>query len=249
MRDIPTCSQTGSARTRKRKRMDQTLDTGASENELVRAKFNELPLRGLRNGGWEWIAHLQLKYTKLRNTEYAWRNHASNLSEDVIFSMNFPTANQYQWNLKQSILKVRDMSLYCTDRLGKQISPKIQILREVQSPAETELQITCQLIQPTLSTTRLVEHLCAVDYGIIIASKLTTFEGKIHMIIWSINPYAVPVTLKTGITIGYFSSTSEEQINNASTSVHISDHSNQSQNSRKSTPTQTIIDQVSLMSK
>jgi hypothetical protein len=199
------------------------LDTGASGNVLSKSTFNQLPRRirdkliteeitaAMADGSGLLIyGNIQLN-CRIRSVPISIHFQVANIAEDAILGMSFFVQNQCQLLLDQGILSIQGKHLACIDQSGYPISSKIQVLRNIQIPAETEMQIPCKLASTTSRCTGLVEN-HTEDMGIRIASAITSTNNRQKLMVHCINPHSSPVELRNGVTIGTFTVISDDQI-------------------------------------
>lgn len=97
--------------------------------------------------------------------------------------------------MDQSILRIEDLDLNCTDRHGRNLSTKVQVIKETHVPANSEYQLWCRLINEPAGTTGIIEHYSEADLGVRIATTVALANSNRNVMVQCINPHSTTVEM------------------------------------------------------
>ena len=194
------------------------IDTGCTTNLLGKHIFERLPMQ-VRQGLQECHSHgvmadgthmpfygmisleLRLRDVKVKETFVV-----GAISEDAILGMPFLTDHGCSLDFSRPTLKLAGRELTCTDRHGRLLLSKVQILRDTMLPPNTEVLVNGKVNSQNFFPLGVVE---AQQDGPMLAASVSRPDEKGRLVVRCLNPTDQPWRLKAGTAIGEFTGIEE----------------------------------------
>ena len=197
------------------------LDTGCTTNILSGHVFNSLSSNQkekLRPVGSSatladgsslvFFGQLTLK-GKLRDEPFQSEFLLAHIKEDVIIGMPFLEENQCTLSFVDATLSFGGKELTCTDRRGRDLTSRVNVVREVVLPALSEIMLQCEVQRPS-SRCGLVEGTDSNE--MLVAASLHTLDEENRLFVRCMNTSTEEVKLIPGTSLGRFSGVSSDEI-------------------------------------
>ena len=197
------------------------LDTGCTTNILSGHVFNSLSSNQkekLRPVGSSatladgsslvFFGQLTLK-GKLRDEPFESEFLLAHIKEDVIIGMPFLEENQCTLSFVDATLSFGGKELTCTDRRGRDLTSRVNVVREVVLPALSEIMLQCEVQRPS-SRCGLVEGTDSNE--MLVAASLHTLDEENRLFVRCMNTSTEEVKLIPGTSLGRFSGVSSDEI-------------------------------------
>ena len=204
------------------------VDTGCTHNLLSRTVFDRLPaaIRQQMNSqestatmadgsGLPIYGNIRLK-GRLRNVKFETDFLVCRISDDGILGMSFLREQDCSIACDKGLLIVHGTPVQCTDKAGRLLTNKVQVVRTLVLPPEAEVQVCCRLNSEPSSPIGLIESLLGQDTGLAVAATLgkPTADGKV--IVRCLNLTSEPQQLRSGLVIGLYQPVEEDQVEESS---------------------------------
>lgn len=131
----------------------------------------------------------------------------SQINEDAILGMPFLRAQGCAMDFGRPVLRMGDRELVCTDRHERVLVSRVQLLREVIIPPNTEMLIRGRLNTRSHPDLGLIEP---EPDGPIVAASLSKPDTKGLLLVRCNNPTSQPLKLSSGITLGSYTGVDDE---------------------------------------
>ena len=197
------------------------LDTGCTTNLISKHVFDRLPTRvkqclqegeshGLQADG------SRLPFYGLLTVSGRLRDHkieetfvVSQIQADVILGMPFLITHHCAIEFNKPALVVDGKVLACTDRLGRQLSCSVQVVRDTVIPPGLEAVITCRVTSQRYAPQGMVE---GTDCHMLVAASLNQPGRNGHIKVRCLNPMESPLDLKSGKIIGRYTGVEDADV-------------------------------------
>ena len=203
------------------------IDTGSTLNLLSKRIFDSLPLRfthalqsfqiqsGTLADGSGLLFYGQIDLTGRLRSEFVTLSFVvADVEPDAILGMPFLRDNYCQVDCAESVLKLHDKMLKCTNRQGVNFNSKVQVVNRVTIPPSSEQLIACRLSSPICKPFFMVEnHDIDKLNGLIIASSVYSCEQN-SLSVRVLNPVDQPITVNAGSLIGNCIGIEQDQLSN-----------------------------------
>ena len=197
------------------------IDTGCTSNLLSRHVFDRLPTEmknrlqertdhGMMADGspLEFYGLLTLP-VRIRSVQVTVSLIVCPLQEDAILGMPFLMDQHCEINFQYPVVTVNGQKLACTDREGRPLSSKVQVVRTTVLPPRSEVIVTCRL------TTRSYQPLGMVEGAgdqCIVAASLHQPDEKGRVALRCMNLAEHPVDVAAGSVIGCYTGIQDADI-------------------------------------
>ena len=133
------------------------LDTGCTTNLLAKHVFDKLPMQikdevqsheshGFMADGTRLPFYGLIKIPiRLRDVKTEETFVISSIKEDAILGMPFFKQNKCTIEFEQSTMKIGSRFLRCTDRLGRSLTSKVQVVQQMVLPPSSESHFICRI--------------------------------------------------------------------------------------------------------
>ena len=203
------------------------IDTGCTHNLLSRTVFDRLPApvrehmreqestAAMADGsGLPIYGSIRLE-GRLRNTKFEADFLICRISDDGILGMSFLRENDCSVACDKGLLVVNGVPIPCTDRTGRLLVNKVQVLRTLILPPDAETQVCCRLNSTPSTPIGLIESLLDQDKGVAVAATLGKPSPDGKVLVRCLNLSSEPQELKSGSVIGLYQPIEEDQIEEA----------------------------------
>ena len=200
------------------------IDTGCTHNLLSRTVFDRLPAStrqqmrvqestaAMADGsGLPIYGSLRLE-GRLRNVKFAADFLVSRISDDGILGMSFLREHDCSVACDKGLLVVSGVSVQCTDKTGRLLANKVQVVRTSVLPPEAEVQICCRLNSTPSKPIGLIESLLEEDIGVAVAATLGRPSTDGQVVVRCLNLTGEPQQLKSGQIIGIYQPVEDDQV-------------------------------------
>ena len=203
------------------------VDTGCTHNLLSRTVFDRLPApirqhmktqestATMADGsGLPIYGSIRLE-GRLRNTKFVADFLVCRISDDGILGMSFLREQDCSVACDKGLLVMRGTPIPCTDKMGRLLSNKVQVVRTLVLPPEAEAQVCCRLNSAPSAPIGLIESLLEQDVGVAVAATLgrPSSDGSVLVRCWNLS--SEPQELRSGSVIGLYQPVEEEQVEEA----------------------------------
>lgn len=197
------------------------IDTGCTTNLLAKHVFDKLPRQikdeiqsheshGIMADGTRLPFYGLIKAPiRLRDIKTEETFVVSGIKEDAILGMPFLKENKCIIEFEQSTINIGLKSLQCTDRLGRLLTNKVQVVRQTVLPPSTESHVICRINTQAYPPVGVVER---SEGSLLVATSLNCPNPKGQMVVRCLNPTDQPVTINAGSVIGTYTGVEEQEI-------------------------------------
>ena len=200
------------------------IDTGCTHNLLSRTVFDRLPpairqqmkaqesSATMADGsGLPIYGHIRLA-ARLRNVKFEADFLVCRISDDGILGMSFLREQDCSVACDKGLLIVKGTTVQCTDKTGRLLASKVQVVRTSVLPPEAEIQVCSRLNLEPSTPIGLIKSLLEQDTGLAVAATLgkPTSDGRV--LVRCLNLTSEPQQLKSGMVIGVYQPVEDEQI-------------------------------------
>ena len=200
------------------------IDTGCTHNLLSRAVYDRLPASirqrmqtqestaAMADGsGLPIYGSIRLE-GRLRNVKFEADFLVSRISDDGILGMSFLREQDCSVACDKGLLVIRGTPIQCTDKTGRLLANKVQVVRTLVLPPEAETQVCCRLNSDPSKPIGLIESLLEQDKGVAVAATLgkPTKDGTV--LVRCLNLTREPQQLRAGSVIGVYQPVEEDQV-------------------------------------
>ena len=103
-------------------------------------------------------------------------------------------------------------TIQCTDRMGRLLANKVQIIQALTLPPDREVHVRCRLNSEPSGPVGLIEGLLSGESGVAVAATLDRPRPKREVTVRCMNLGMEPRELKAGTVIGIYQPVEEDQI-------------------------------------
>ncbi|XP_067951770.1 uncharacterized protein [Watersipora subatra] len=197
------------------------IDSGCTSNLLSRHVFDRLPAGmkaqlvkrtdyGTMADGSRLNFHGMLTVPiRVRSVQVTVSLLVCPLKEDAIIGMPFLTDQCCEMNFQESTLVVNGQKLICTDRDGRPLVSKVQVVRTMTLQPRSEMVVTCRLTTHTYQPLGMVE---GSGDRYMVAASLHLPDEKGRVALRCLNPTDSPVQVASGTVIGSYTGVDETEI-------------------------------------
>ena len=192
------------------------VDTGCTHNLLSRTVFDRLPAAvqqkmkaqestaAMADGsGLPIYGSIHLA-GRLRNVHFEADFLVCRISDDGILGMSFLREQDCSVACDKGLLVVRGTPVPCTDKTGRLLANKVQVVRTATLPPEAEVQICCRLNSTPSAPVGLIESLLERDTGVAVAATLGRPMADGKVVVRCLNLTGTPQELRAGSIIGLY---------------------------------------------
>ena len=200
------------------------IDTGCTHNLLSRTVFDRLPgpirqtmrtqesTATMADGsGLPIYGSIRLE-GRLRNTKFEADFLVSRISDDGILGMSFLREQDCSVACDKGLLVMKGVPIPCTDKTGRLLANKVQVVRTLTLPPEAETQVCCRLNSEPSTPIGLIESMIGQDTGIAIAATLGRPSPDGRVLVRCLNLSSEPQELKSGSIIGLYQPVDDDQV-------------------------------------
>ena len=197
------------------------IDSGCTSNLLSRHVFDRLPAGlkaqlvertdyGTMADGSRLNFHGMLTVPiRVRSVQVTVSLLVCPLKEDAIIGMPFLTDQCCEMNFQESTLVVNGQKLICTDRDGRPLVSKVQVVRTMTLQPRSEMVVTCRITTHTYQPLGMVE---GSGDRYMVAASLHLPDEKGRVALRCLNPTDSPVQVASGTVIGSYTGVDETEI-------------------------------------
>jgi hypothetical protein len=201
------------------------VDTGCTANVVSKDVFDRLP-KNLRESMVSYSSHGLLAdgsqlpiygkvvlAGKLRQVRFTAEFIVSKIRDDVILGIPFLEENRCTLKFEEAILVVNGANLACTDREGKLLCNKVQVVRTVEIPPRSEQMVLCRLNASPASNTGVVEGLSRyMERGVLVAAAVCSPSVGKDVPVRVLNSSSEPFRISAGSHLADYRSITDEQL-------------------------------------
>ena len=197
------------------------IDTGCNTNLISKRIFDQLP-RHLQDQRMVCDTHGQMADgtrlpfygvvkipIKIRDVKLEEIFVISQISEDAILGMPFLTNHDCRIEFTKPVVTFGGRELVCTDRYGRLMVSRVQTVRKVTIPPQTEVALSCRLTSHNYAPEGLIE---SSSDKVVLASSINRPGEKGSVLVRCMNPTNQPLELPAGTTIGTFTSIDQTDV-------------------------------------
>ena len=200
------------------------IDTGCTHNLLSRSVFDRLPApikermrvqestAAMADGsGLPIYGSIRLE-GRIRNVKFEADFLVCRISDDGIIGMSFLREQDCSVACDKGLLVIKGTAIQCTDKTGRLLANKVQVVRTLVLPPEAETQVCCRLNSDPSQPIGLIESLLDQDKGVAVAATLgkPTTDGTV--LVRCLNLTREPQQLRAGSIIRVCQPIEEEQV-------------------------------------
>ena len=207
------------------------VDTGCTANIVSKKAFESFP-RNIRDSVVSYTAHGLLAdgsqlpvygsvvlTGKLRSVRFTAEFVVAGVKDDVILGIPFLEGNKCTLQFDDATLVVNGTSLPCTDREGKFLNCKVQVVKPVELAARTEQIVMCRLNFQPASAIGLVEGISRwCKQGVLVAAAVCASDKRQCVPVRVLNGASVPLLIPAGTHLAGYRSLTEQQVESVSDS-------------------------------
>lgn len=150
---------------------------------------------------------------KVRWVSYTAEFLVSKISHDVILGVPFLEENKCTLEFANSVLNVNGSELPCTDRDGRFLNSKVQLIRPVEILPRSECHVQCRLNSLAASDTGLVEGVDRwASKGLLVAAAVCSTQENNDVLVRVLNASTEPIKISAGSHLANYSSITAEQV-------------------------------------
>ena len=200
------------------------IDTGCTHNLLSRTVFDRLPATIRQSmkvqestammadgSGLPIYGSIRLE-GRLRNSKFEADFLICGISDDGILGMSFLREQDCSVACDKGLLVMKDVPIPCTDKLGRLLANKVQVVRTLVMPPEAEIQVCCRLNSTPSAPVGLIESLLGQDTGVAVAATLGKPAPDGTVLVRCLNLSSEPQELKSGAIIGLYQPVDDDQV-------------------------------------
>lgn len=207
------------------KKVHFLLDSGCTGSLIGKHVFDTLPLKvradlrpldqstaQLADGSMLPIYGKLQVSCKVRDVSVDHEFFVARLRDDAILGLSFLERFSCSMQFGRPILQIGSRELICTDRWGKQMASKVQLVRPTVVPPISETMLICKLNTDLPYTTGLVESCCNKYEGLILAATLCCPDNKRQVLVRCMNVSEEPVMVQAGTVLGVYQAVDDDSV-------------------------------------
>ena len=149
---------------------------------------------------------------RLRNTKFEADFLVCRISDDGILGMSFLGEQDCSVACDKGLLVMKGVPIPCTDKTGRLLANKVQVVRTLILPPEAEAQVCCRLNSTPSTPIGLIESLIGQDTGVAVAATLGKPSSDGKVLVRCLNLSSEPQELKSGSIIGLYQPIEDDQV-------------------------------------
>ena len=149
---------------------------------------------------------------RLRNVPFEARFLVCRISDNAILGMQFLSRHDCWVACDKGLLVMGGKTIQCTDRMGRLLASKVQIIRTLTLPPDREVPVKCRLNSELSGPVKLIEGFLSGESCVAVAATLDRPRPKREVTVRCMNLGMEPWELKAGTVIGIYQPVEEDRL-------------------------------------